>query len=193
MPVFFIIMALCLFISPLLASTTDTVLAGLLSTAPAKFIIIQISTQELYLVEQHKIIKTYPVSSGANGIGNAAGSGKTPLGTHRICDMRGAKATRGSIFRWGNNTGKIATIHHQAANEKNDYLTTRVLILEGMQAGLNKGKGIDSFIRGIMIHGTPDEWLIGQPVSHGCIRMLNNDIIELFEQVDKYLRVEIIK
>ncbi|MBD3307946.1 L,D-transpeptidase family protein, partial [candidate division KSB3 bacterium] len=63
--------------------------------------------------------------------------------------------------------------------------------LQGMEPGVNKGKGIDSHARYIYIHGTPEEGLIGQPASHGCIRMDNRDVIDLFDQVNEGTFVEI--
>ena len=72
-----------------------------------------------------------------------------------------------------------------------DLITTRILRLEGLEPGINKGKGIDSFKRCIYIHGTPEEWLIGRPASHGCIRMKNGDVIGLFDLVKRDTLVKI--
>lgn len=74
---------------------------------------------------------------------------------------------------------------------EDDLVTTRILWLQGLEPGVNQGKGIDSHARYIYIHGTPEEGLIGQPASHGCIRMYNRDVIELFDAVQEGTLVEI--
>jgi len=148
---------------------------------------VKISEQKLYLVSGCKLIKDYSVSTSKYGIGNKISSNKTPLGLHRIVSKIGRNACLGTIFKRRRNTGKIARID----KGRGDIITTRILRLEGLQRGINKGKTIDSFRRCIYIHGTPEEKLIGKPVSHGCIRMKNHDIIELFSLVKRGTLVEI--
>jgi lipoprotein-anchoring transpeptidase ErfK/SrfK len=148
---------------------------------------IEISKQKLYLIRGNKPIKIYPVSTSKYGIGSIHGSSKTPLGLHRIASKVGRNARLGTIFKRRRNTGKIARINKDGG----DLITTRILRLEGLQKGINKGKGVDSFKRCIYIHGTPEEKLIGKPASHGCIRMKNRDMIELFDLVKKGMRVKI--
>jgi hypothetical protein len=94
-----------------------------------------------------------------------------------ICSKIGRKARLGSIFRNRRNTKKIAKI---GSDFDKDLITTRILRLQGLEPTENKGKGIDTFHRCIYIHGTAEEHLIGKPASHGCIRMKNKDIVELF-------------
>lgn len=148
-----------------------------------------ISKQKLILSKDDKIVKYYPVSTSKYGIGNKIGSNKTPLGLHRIASKIGRNACFGAIFKRRRNTGKIARVNKGSG----DLITTRILRLEGLQRGINKGKGIDSFQRCIYIHGTPEEKLIGKPTSHGCIRMKNSDIIKLFSLVKRGTLVEIRK
>lgn len=145
-------------------------------------IIISIVDQKLYLHRKGKLIKTYRVSTSKYGIGNKNNSFKIPLGKHMICSKIGRKARLGSIFRNRRNTKKIAKI---GSDFDKDLITTRILRLQGLEPGKNKGKGIDTFCRCIYIHGTAEEHLIGKPASHGCIRMKNKDIVELFALVPR--------
>jgi len=151
-------------------------------------IIVDISDQMLYLAKDQKIIKRYLVSTSKYGAGNRAGSHKTPLGTHRICHKIGEGAKINTIFKAGINTGKTMEI---GIDSKEDLITTRIMWLKGLEAGINKGNGIDSYNRRIYIHGTPEEELIGRPASYGCIRMKNKDVIELFNLLKEGTLVEI--
>jgi hypothetical protein len=148
---------------------------------------IFVKRQTLCLLDNHSIVKQWAISTSKYGIGNKFGSYKTPLGKHRIASKLGRSACFGAIFKKRRNTGKIAMI----GKNRGDLITTRILRLEGLQKGINKGKDIDSFKRCIYIHGTPEETLIGKPASHGCIRMKNHDIIQLFDLVKKGMLVEI--
>lgn len=147
-------------------------------------ILISIAEQELYLVRGGAIEKTYSISSATAGVGSLSGSGKTPLGVHQISNKFGEGAAIGSIFRGRQNTGKIATIIKEPIDVEEDDVTTRILWLDGLEPGLNKGGNVDSKKRYIYIHGTPEEGLIGKPASHGCIRMYNKDVVELFNMID---------
>lgn len=149
-----------------------------------EFIItIDVSKQKLFLFENGKLIRIYPVSTSKYGIGNEKNSRKTPLGTHFIAEKIGEGTNLGTIFESRENTGKIAEIHTDNTDTQEDFITTRILWLKGMELGV--GEGINSYNRYIYIHGTPEEGLIGTPTSHGCIRMKNKDIIELFDLVSQ--------
>ena len=154
---------------------------------------IDISEQQLHLfchyTQGHKEVKTYPISSSKYGIGNQAGSNKTPLGLHRIEKKFGANAPLGLIFKARQSTGRIATINA----ENGATITTRIMWLKGLEAGKNSGRGIDSYKRYIYIHGTAEENKIGQPASHGCIRMYNRDVIHLFDRITTGTQVYIKK
>ncbi len=154
-------------------------------------IIIDISEQQLLLVKNETVVKSYPISSSVYGIGNKAGSNQTPLGTHTISHKIGDGAEIGTVFKSRINTGKIAQIYQDRTDVEDDLVTTRIMWLQGMEPGINKGKGIDSHARYIYIHGTPEEGLIGEPASHGCIRMKNQDVVELFNLVPQGTFVEI--
>jgi len=147
---------------------------------------IFVKRQILCLIKNDHIIK-WAISTSKYGTGNKAGSYKTPLGLHRIVSKLGKNACLGAIFKKRRNTGKIA----KAGMNRGDLITTRILRLKGLQYGINKGKGIDSFKRCIYIHGTPEERLIGKRASHGCIRMKNRDIVKLFNLVKRGTPVQI--
>jgi lipoprotein-anchoring transpeptidase ErfK/SrfK len=145
---------------------------------------VSISDQRLFVIENGDTLKNYPVSTSKYGIGNESGSYKTPIGHHVIAKKYGADAAIGAIFKARINTGRVAEIITEPRNDDNDYVTTRILWLRGTEPGVNRGEGIDSFHRYIYIHGTHEEGLIGQPASHGCIRMYNRDVIELYDLVE---------
>ena len=146
---------------------------------------VEIKKQLLYLLKDGRIFQEYPISTSKYGIGNAAGSNKTPLGSHKIVRRIGDGASLGTIFVHRRNKGQIAKIFNKEPKitQEKDLITTRILRLRGLEMGVNKGEGIDSYKRCIYIHGTPQEWLIGRPASHGCIRMRNKDIVKIFDAV----------
>jgi len=155
-----------------------------------KTILVNVFQQMLYLCNQRKIEKFYSVSTAKNGIGSEANSGKTPLGLHRIAQKIGEGVEKLTIFKGRINTEKKAVLN---AKNAGDLVTTRIMWLEGLEVGKNRGAGVDSYKRYIYIHGTAEEYLIGQPASHGCIRMYNDDVIELFDKVDEGSLVYIVE
>ena len=124
--------------------------------------------------------KTYSVSTASNGLGNRFDSFKTPIGIHCIKQKIGAGEPLGMVFSARQATGRVS---NKTDNREEDVITSRILWLDGMEQGFNKGGDHDSSSRYIYIHGTTDEKRIGEPVSAGCIRMKNTDVIDLFEQV----------
>ncbi len=154
-------------------------------------IAVSISEQKLYFIDGGIARKSFPVSTSRYGVGAQRGSDMTPTGTHRIYKKTGAGAEEGIIFKSLINTGRKAVIHKDAVDVPEDFVTTRVMVLEGMEKGVNKGGNRDSLSRRIYIHGTPEEGLIGRPASHGCVRMKNAGVIELFELVSEGMPVEI--
>jgi hypothetical protein len=154
------------------------------NTFTDEVIYVSIKQQKLYHIHHDSIIKEYIISSSAYGIGSMAGSNKTPIGLHRIREKYGEKTPingkmKGRVFQ-----GKIATIHIDETKSKTDDVTSRIFWLEGLEKGRNKGKGIDSFNRYIYIHGTSEEGRLGRPASHGCIRMRNKEVIDLYKLVE---------
>ena len=156
---------------------------GYVSKDYDELLFISIANQELYHIKNKKIINTFTISSSKYGTGNKNGSNKTPLGLHKIKEKYGEKTPIngrmiGRIFY-----GEISTIYQDATKSKTDDITSRILWLEGLEKGKNKGIGIDSYKRYIYIHGTSEEGRLGTPASHGCIRMKNKDVIDLYKIV----------
>lgn len=159
---------------------------------PVKFIYVGIKRQKLYLIHKGQVKAEYPVSTSKFGCGQELNSEKTPLGLHRIKNLTGKNIPEGGIIIGPNYTGKNAEIVTEPKSTGKDLVTTRAMRIEGVENGVNKGGKKDTFKREIYIHGTPEEGLIGQPVSHGCIRMKNKDVIELFNLVNKNIYVLIL-
>lgn len=147
-------------------------------------ILVDATIQRLLLIERGQVVASWPISTAEAGLGSQKGSNKTPLGVHRVAKRFGGGAPLGTIFKARRDTGRIARILTQpGARSAEDNVTTRILWLDGLEPGLNKGAGVDSFERYIYIHGTDEEGRLGAPASHGCIRMRNQDVIALYERV----------
>ena len=156
-------------------------------------ILVDISQQRLFLLDSRgDLIISYPISSSSYGEGQIENSFMTPMGNHIIKEKIGADASKNIIFKERINTGRFAEIYHNDYDSEDDHVTSRILWLEGTEEGFNKGGNVDSFYRYIYIHGTPEEGLIGEKASHGCIRMFNQDVIELFSLVEKGTKVNIV-
>ena len=154
------------------------------NTLSEEVIYISIKQQKLYHIQNNTIIKEYIISSSAFGIGSKAGSNKTPIGLHCIKEKYGGKTPLNGEMRERVFQGNIATIYTDQTKSKTDDITSRILWLEGLEKGKNSGKGIDSFDRYIYIHGTSEEGRLGKPASHGCIRMKNKEVIDLYKIVE---------
>jgi lipoprotein-anchoring transpeptidase ErfK/SrfK len=149
-----------------------------------EILFVCIKEQKLYHIKDDKIVKEYVISSSAYGIGSEAGSNKTPLGLHKVKQKYGEKTPIngrlvGRVFY-----GEIATIYTDNSTSKTDDITSRIFWIEGLEKGKNKGKGIDSYKRYIYIHGTSEEGRLGSPASHGCIRMKNKEVIDLYSLIE---------
>jgi L,D-transpeptidase YbiS len=142
-------------------------------------IVIDIKTQSLKLTCDQQEIFSAPVSTSRAGPGFEPGSLKTPTGLFRIYKRIGENAPSGTIF-----VGRIPVEEPPASGD--DLITSRILWLDGMET-----ENANTKERYIYIHGTNQEGLIGQPLSHGCVRMRNEDIIKLFEMVTVGTPVEI--
>ena len=156
------------------------------------FIYVGVKRQKLDLYLNGNHIISYPVSTSMHGAGTKAGSDMTPIGLHKIGGKFGSHTPIGGILKARKYTGEIASIQTGAIETGEDAITTRILTLEGLENGINKGGELDSYGRHIYIHGTIEEGLIGQPASHGCVRMKNEDVIDLFNRVNKDLTVIIL-
>ena len=158
----------------------------------SEFLYVGIRRQKMHHIKNNKIFSTYPVSTSSKGAGNNIGSFKTPTGLHFIAEKIGDNAPVATLFINKKNTGKVVPVNITEVSSNKDEITSRVLSLKGLQQGINKGKKYDTFARGIYIHGTSDEASIGKPSSHGCIRMKNDDIIELFDLLSVGTKVVLI-
>lgn len=146
---------------------------------PPRLVLVDVGAQRALLVESGEVTGTWPVSTAANGIGGQSGSFKTPPGWHRIHRKIGAGAASGAVFVSREPTGEVWS----GETRDDDLILTRVLTLEGLEEGVNRGTGCDSLERYIYLHGTNHEDLLGSPVSHGCVRLANVDVAELFDRV----------
>lgn len=155
-------------------------------------VVINPSHQELYVIKNNDILRTYRVSTAKSGIGNTHGSGMTPMGTHRIREKIGDGAELGTIFKAKQDTGEKAEVRDGTIDVPGGALmTTRILSLYGQEPGINEGRGVDTYHRHIYIHGTSKEGMIGKPDSHGCIRMNNQEVVKLYDLVSEDTLVEI--
>ena len=138
--------------------------------------------QEMELYDGSQRVRTYPVSTSRFGLGSVPDSNFTPLGQFRIVQKIGHGAPARTIFR-----SRRAVGVWDGGEAPEDYVLTRILWLDGLEEG-----NANTFSRYIYIHGTNQETLIGQPASHGCIRLNNDDVVDLFERVELGTLVEIL-
>lgn len=150
-------------------------------SAPVRFLYVSVPEQSLTVVENGTETRKYPVSTSKYGVGNRENSLMTPPGVHRLVEKYGHGAPAGRIFRDRLDTGETWKIGAPGAPGE-DLILTRILRLEGLEDGINRGPGIDSYERYIYIHGTNNERSIGSPGSHGCVCMTSRDVVELFER-----------
>jgi len=150
---------------------------------------VDIETQTLSHIEKGTFLKLYKISSSYYGTGSKLNSLKTPLGRHEIYKKIGSNLPINAILKGRVWNGAIADIIEEPIDTEFDHVTSRILWLDGLELGKNKGRGIDSRNRYIYVHGTAEEGLIGTPASDGCIRMYNKDVVELFDLVDEKAQV----
>ncbi len=144
-----------------------------------RYLVVSVEEQALFVCANGTIVERFDCSTSRFGSGMRENSLRTPLGLHRICEKYGAGAPPGRVFRDREDTGEDWD-HKQNGD---NLILTRILRLEGLEQGVNKGPGIDSYERYIYIHGTGREDLIGSPLSHGCVLLRNHDVIRLFDTV----------
>lgn len=157
-------------------------------------ILIDLSDQSLQLFDDNgRVVSRYPVSTAINGAGEREGSGCTPRGRHLIRAKVGGHAPRAAVFRGRRPTGEVWTTELARQYPERDWILTRILWLSGCEPGRNRRGEVDTLRRYIYIHGTPDDQPMGVPRSHGCVRMRNDDIIALFDQVEVGTTVDIVE
>lgn len=148
-----------------------------------KHIIVSVDKQELSLFDDDVLITCYPIATAKNGTGQIEGSECTPLGLHSISEKIGDKAEVNSVFVGRKFTEEIYTEEMAKLQPGRDWILTRILWLQGEEEGFNKGGECDTKSRYIYIHGCPDSHQMQIPSSHGCIKMRNTDMIELYNSV----------
>ncbi len=158
-------------------------------------ILISISQQTLSVfsdVENSAVpVRCYSVSTGLKGAGCDKDSGKTPLGLHQLRAKIGHNAPINTVFVGRRATGEIFDESLAVKYPQRDWILSRILWLSGKEVGTNRLGNVDSMQRYIYIHGTPDSEPMGKPLSHGCIRMRNEDLIELFDLIESGTEVMI--
>ncbi len=155
-------------------------------------IVVSVAAQTLTLLDDDgAVLQVYPVSTAANGVGEVSGSYQTPRGQHVIRAKIGAGVPENTVFVRRRPTGEIWTPELADAFPGRDWILTRILWLSGCEPGFNRLGCVDTMRRYVYVHGSPDTAEMGVPGSHGCVRMRNADIIELFERVPCYTPVEI--
>lgn len=146
---------------------------------------INVAKQQLKLFdEEGDLLQQYSVSTSKNGTGNQNGSEQTPLGLHRIKDKLGGAMPVNEVFIGRLPHGNLDECIERGVDLPDDVIMSRIMWLEGMEPGRNRGGYVDTYQRYIYIHGTNHEESIGTPTSIGCIRMRNQDIVDLFRQVE---------
>ena len=145
---------------------------------------INISSQQLQLFELNNLVFETSISSAKNGVGELNGSECTPRGEHIIRAKIGSNSPENTIFVGRRETNEIYTPELRQQNPHRDWILTRIMWLSGLEMNKNRLGSVDTMRRYIYIHGCPDEDLMGIPSSHGCIKMHNNDVIELFNVVE---------
>ena len=155
-------------------------------------ILIDIASQTLRLQDDAgRLLRSYAVSTAANGAGELNGSLCTPRGRHIVRAKIGAGQPPGTVFRGRRPTGEVWTPELHALHPGRDWMLTRILWLSGCEPGFNRLGNVDTMRRLIYIHGAAGSAPMGMPGSHGCVRMKNEDVAELFDLVPCYTPVEI--
>lgn len=166
------------------------------AAASGRWLLVDVARQRLHLLEGEALVADWPVSTAVVGIDAREGSGGTPPGVHRIGQRIGAGAPPGMVFVSREPTGRVWApgAGDQPRGEAQDdtragppvdqdLILTRVLTLDGLEEGVNRGPGVDSASRYIYLHGTNAEDRLGTPCSHGCVRLANADVATLFDLV----------
>ena len=144
---------------------------------------VSIAGQRLEVRAGARVEAAYRVSTAANGPGERLGSGCTPRGRHRVRAKIGGGCPPGTVFVARRPTGETWSPALAAAAPRRDWILTRILWLSGCEPGRNRLGDVDTFRRYVYIHGAPDTAEMGRPASHGCIRMRNADVIDLYDRV----------
>lgn len=152
---------------------------------------ISLASQTLRLLSKEGVLKEYPVSTAKNGAGELMDSECTPRGKHMVAEKIGADCEANTVFVGREASGELYEPSLRDKFPQRDWILTRIIRLRGAEPGINHGGNVDSYDRYIYFHGAPDDVDITTPGSHGCIRLRNRDIIELFDIVEEGTTVTI--
>lgn len=148
------------------------------------FVVVDIASQQLYLFEDGMRVATWAISTGLRGTGEREGSFQTPLGAFEIVEKIGAGLPEYAVLNDRGASGGIASPVFTADDvAASDLITTRILVLEGLQPGWNEDGDVDTLARHVYIHGTPNLGMLGRPASLGCVQMAPGAMITLFHAV----------
>ncbi len=167
----------------LIAQGRDMILARQSDFAD-RWLLVDVFKQRIILLQNNGLTTVWPVSTSTAGLDNRQDSGGTPPGLHRIHRKIGEGVEPGMIFESRKSTG-ILWRDAGEETQDGDLILTRILTLDGLEEGVNRGPDIDSRARYIYIHGTNHEAAVGSAESGGCVRMTNIDIVELFDLVEE--------
>lgn len=148
-----------------------------------KLLKVAIQTQQMSVYENDHLIKQFLISTAKNGPGERYGSEKTPRGWHVIRAKIGEGYPINAVFKGRRFTGEIYSSSLKATNPNRDWILTRIFWLSGLEVGKNRLGDVDTMRRYVYIHGAPDDCPMGIPGSKGCIRMRNQDLLELFQDI----------
>lgn len=154
-------------------------------------ILVNTTEQRLRLIEEPHVVMNVAVATARRGVGEHRGSEQTPRGWHQIRARIGAGSPPNTVFVGRRPTGEIYSPVLRELHPRRDWILTRILWLSGLEVGRNRLGKVDTMARYIYIHGCPDEDPMGIPSSHGCIKMRNEEVIELFERISTGTRVQI--
>lgn len=153
------------------------------------WVLISLARQTLEAFEGDMLVASYAVSTAKNGCGELENSECTPRGWHAVVEKIGAGMPLNTVFRARQAEDLLCTPEHYKANPNRDWILTRIIRLDGLESGRNRGGQVDSFARYIYIHGSPDAVSFDKPGSRGCVRMRNQDIVQLFDWLPLQARV----
>lgn len=156
---------------------------------PENYLDIDLDQQHCALISADKAVWSAPVSTALNGAGEQTGTNCTPRGWHTIRAKIGDGQPLNTVFKGRRPTGEIFSPALDKQYPGRDWILTRILWLSGLEPGFNRLGSVDTMRRFIYIHGCPDREPMGEPRSHGCIRMYNHDLLALYERVHTGLPV----
>ncbi len=155
-------------------------------------LLVSVARQQMTVFDEAgKVLREYPVSTAKAGVGEVSGSFQTPRGRHLIRAKIGAGQPENTVFVRRRPTGELWSPELLEQFPDRDWILTRILWLSGTELGCNRLGCVDTMRRYVYIHGSPDTAEMGVPGSHGCVRMRNADIVDLFDLVPCYSEVVI--